>query len=322
MAEVEVGRGGVKAGFDAEGGAFGGGLFQALAEVFFADEFGETLLEVGELFFDWERNHPTIVCVGREILFLEPPAGAVRVAYGPLEQQFGELRLPEGPHQGAQPFPLVVLIHGGFWRNQFGLEHMGHMGAELAREGVATWSIEYRRLGEEGGGWPGTFEDVRDACGFARALAETYPLRLDRVVACGFSAGGQLALWAAAEEVLEFRAVVTLGGVVDLRRAYELGLSNNVVRDLLGGGPEEAPERYAWASPVERLPIRARQHVVHGDADDVCPMELAERYMEAARATGSEARLVRLAGATHFDGIDPRSSYWARVRAVLFGGLG
>ncbi|MBN8733693.1 MAG: prolyl oligopeptidase family serine peptidase [Acidobacteria bacterium] len=262
--------------------------------------------------------------MGREILFLEPPAGAVRVAYGPLEQQFGELRLPEGegPHSGAQPFPLVVLIHGGFWRNQFGLEHMGHMGAELAREGVATWSIEYRRLGEEGGGWPGTFEDVSAGCGFARALAETYPLRLDRVAVCGFSAGGQLALWAAAEEVLEFRSAVSLAGVVDLRRAFELGLSNCVVRDLLGGGPGEVGERYQWASPVERLPVRARQHLVHGDADNVCPMELAERYVEAARAAGSEARLVRLAGATHFDVIDPRSVYWGRVRAVLLGGLG
>lgn len=257
--------------------------------------------------------------LGREILFLEPPPATARIAYGSGPQHFGDLRLPAN---APNRVPLAILIHGGFWRNQFGLDHMGHIGAALAKEGVASWSIEYRRLGDDGGGWPGTFEDVRDACAFVPQLAATYPINLERVITCGYSAGGQLALWAAAEQPLPLRAAISLAGVLDLARAHELQLSNNVVDELLGGSPKDHPARYANASPIERLPIPTRQYLLHGDNDDICPLELSERYLARAQATHSPARLSRLAGASHFGLIDPSSRYWPRVKAVVFSALG
>lgn len=257
--------------------------------------------------------------LGREILFLEPPPATARIAYGSGPQQFGDLRLPTN---APNRVPLAILIHGGFWRNQFGLDHMGHMGAALAKEGVGSWSIEYRRLGDGGGGWPGTFEDVRAGCAHVPALAASYPIHLERVIVCGFSAGGQLALWAAAEQPLPLRAAISLAGVVDLARAHELQLSNHVVREFLGGSPADHPGRYQNASPIERLPIQTRQYLLHGDADEICPLELSERYLARAQATHSPVRLSRLAGASHFDVIDPGSPYWPRVKAVVFSALG
>ncbi|MEP7366351.1 MAG: prolyl oligopeptidase family serine peptidase [Acidobacteriota bacterium] len=257
--------------------------------------------------------------LGREILFLEPPPATARIAYGSGPQHFGDLRLPAN---APNRVPLVILIHGGFWRNQVGLDHMGHMGAALAKEGVASWSIEYRRLGDDGGGYPGTFDDVHAACAHVPPLAATYPINLERVITCGFSAGGQLALWIAAEQPLPLRAAISLAGVADLARAHELQLGNNVVHDLLDGSPAQHPARYAQYSPIERLPIPTRQYLLHGDADDICPLELSERYLARAQATHSSARLSGLAGATHFDLIDPASKYWPRVKAVVFAGWG
>lgn len=257
--------------------------------------------------------------LGREILFVEPPPATARIAYGKGPLHFGDLRLPAN---APNRVPLVILIHGGYWRNQFGLDHMGHIGAALAREGIASWSVEYRRLGDDDGGYPGTFDDARAACAHVPQLAATYPINLERVITCGFSAGGQLALWIAAEQPLPLRAAVSLAGVTDLARAHELQLSNNVVHDLLGGSPSQVPTRYAKYSPIERLPIPTPQHLLHGDADDTCPLELSERYLARAQATHSPARLSRLAGATHFDLIDPSSRFWPRVKAVVFAALG
>lgn len=257
--------------------------------------------------------------LGREILFLEPPPATARIPYGSGPLHFGDLRLPANSPNRA---PLVILIHGGFWRSQFGLDHMGHIAAALAREGIASWSIEYRRLGDPGGGHPATFDDVLAACAFVPQLAATYPLNLERVLVCGFSAGGQLALFAAAEQPVPLRAALSLAGIADLRRAHELQLSNNVVHDLLGGSPTQVPARYAKYSPIERLPLATPQHLLHGDADDICPLELSERYLAAAQSTHSPCRLSRLSGATHFDLIDPSSKYWPRVKAVVFAALG
>jgi acetyl esterase/lipase len=126
-----------------------------------------------------------------------PPPATERIPYGPDPLQFGDLRLPEGPG----PHPVVVVVHGGFWRARWDLEHIGHACAALTREaGVATWCIEYRRIGNEGGGWPGTFLDVGAATDFLREIAKTHSLDLDRVVTIGHSAGGHLAVWLAARQ--------------------------------------------------------------------------------------------------------------------------
>jgi dipeptidyl aminopeptidase/acylaminoacyl peptidase len=252
--------------------------------------------------------------LGREILSLPPPPYDHRIEYGAGPFHFGYLRLPKskGPH------PVVVVIHGGFWRAAFDLEHSGHLCAALTRAGLATWSLEYRRIGNPGGAWPGTFEDVRQGAAHLLQAGSQYGLDLSRAVAIGHSAGGHLALWLGAEKPLRWRGVISLAGVADLRRAWELKLSNTVVADLLGGTPTDHPERYARASPLERLPLRVPTRLLHGDRDDIVPLEISQRFAAAAQRAGDDVVLTPLAGADHFDVIDPRSAVWSEVeRSVL-----
>jgi acetyl esterase/lipase len=251
------------------------------------------------------------------ILDLTPPPADARIAYGEASQQFGDLRVPKTA--AVAPFPVAVVIHGGYWRSAYGLEHIGHLCAALTRAGVATWNLEYRRIGDPGGGWPATGEDVERGAEYLRTLAQRYPLDLTRVVAVGHSAGGQLALWLAAQHRLPLRGVVSLAGVADLRRAWELGLSRGAVAELLGGTPQELPERYRRASPVELLPLGVPERLLHGTKDDVVPIEIGRRFQAAAAAAGDDARLVELPDAGHFDLIDPRTPAWLAVQSVVLG---
>jgi acetyl esterase/lipase len=263
--------------------------------------------------------------MSREILDLAPPPADARIPYGPDENQFGELRLPPGPG----PHPLAIAIHGGYYRARYGLAYFGHCCAALAAMGVASWNVEYRRIGNPGGGWPGTFLDVAAAADVLRDLAPSYQLDITRVLALGHSAGGQLALWLAGRRripagsalwsaaPLALRGVVALAPVAELRLAWQLGLSERVVGELLGGGPEQVPERYRAASPAELVPLGVRQVVVHGSEDEPVPIGVARSYVAAAQAAGDDARLVELAGAGHFEIVDPRTREWGLVaRAV------
>ncbi len=250
-----------------------------------------------------------------------PPADA-RLPYGPDPLHFGDLRLPSGPG----PHPVVILVHGGFWRARFDLEYMGHAAAALSAAGTATWNVEYRRLGNDGGGWPGTLLDVARAADRLRTLAPQYGLDLARTIALGHSAGGHLALWLAARrripagdplhapDPLPLSAVVPLAGVSDLRHAWELGLSQNVVRDFLGGSPAEVPTRYATASPAELLPLGVPQVLIHGTADEPVPYAISTRYRDRAAALGDDVRLVTVRGAGHFEIVDPTAPEWGVVR--------
>ena len=224
---------------------------------------------------------------------------------------FGELTLPE---TGAGPHPVVIFIHGGFWRAAFDLTHARPLCTALAKRGVAVWSLEYRRLGMPGGGWPGTLEDVRAAAAHLRELAREHSLDLSQVAAAGHSAGGQLALWLAAQDELPLRRVISLAGVADLRLGYELQLSRGVVGEFLGGSPGEVPERYREASPIELLPIAVPQRIVHGTADMVVPYEIGARFAAAS----ANAELITLEGTGHSEVIDPESDIWPVVeRAIL-----
>lgn len=259
-----------------------------------------------------------------EILTRPPSPADARVAYGSQPSQFGDLFLPAG----HGPHPLVIYLHGGFWRAAFGLDHASHVCRAIAAEGWACWSLEYRRIGEPGGGWPGTLEDVGQGADFAGELAGRYPLDRDRVLAMGHSAGGHLALWLAARrrlapdsplavpQPLRPAAVVSLAGVGDLRRAAELGLSSSVVEELLGGPPAAVPERYATASPRELLPLGVPQTLVHGTADDRVPYALSLAYAEAAQQAGDTVDLVTLPDVDHFALIDPLSDAWPTVLAA------
>lgn len=250
-----------------------------------------------------------------------PPPGE-RIAYGADSLQFGELRVPEG----KGPFPLVVLIHGGCWQNAYGLDHVRPLAAALTREGFATWTIEYRRIGDEGGGWPGTFEDAAQALGHVRALAEKHPLDLDRVVLVGHSAGGHLALWLASRaslpdthalaalEAPRVRGVVGLAAIADLAGYGEgRGSCQQSVHPLMGGTPESEPGRYAAADPMRMLPPSTNVRLVFGSADPIVPPGQAEAYVRAVVAAGADARAVSVPGAGHFDVIAPFAPAWRTV---------
>jgi acetyl esterase/lipase len=260
-----------------------------------------------------------------DILQRPAPRADVRVPYGPDPLHFGDLRLPPG----AGPHPVVVVIHGGFWRARFSLEHIGHACAALTSTGLATWNIEYRRIGNPGGAWPGTFLDVAAGVDHLREIAPRHNLDLSRVVVIGHSAGGHLALWLAGRSripaggplyipsPLPVKAAISLAGVADLRRGWEMALSNGVVQDLIGGTPEEMPERYATASPIELLPLGVRQVLIRGTEDENVPFEISRAYHQSALSKGDDCELITLQGAGHFEVIDPRSQEWQQVaRAV------
>src|SRR5437879_11000350 len=220
-----------------------------------------------------------------DILTLPAPPADARLAYGTDPNQFGELRLPKS----GGPFPIVMNIHGGFWRAKYDLKHTGHLCAALTAKGVATWNIEYRRVGNKGGGWPGTFEDIANAYRFLPQIAKRYNLDATRVVVMGHSAGGQLALCLAGHEP-SVKAVISLAGVVDLQRAWEEHLSDDAVVDFLGGKPKDVPENYQEADPMQLKIGSATQWLNHGDADSVVPPTFRRNYAEQKKKWGEEDR--------------------------------
>jgi acetyl esterase/lipase len=225
--------------------------------------------------------------------------------YGDKHSQFGELYLPDG----EGPFPVAVLLHGGFWKAQYGRKLMHPLCHDLGGRGWAVWNLEYRRLGAlSGGGWPATFDDVAAGIDHLRLLQA--PLDLTRVVAIGHSAGGHLAAWAATRDgtSVEVTAVVSQAGVLDLERAWEWRLSNGVVRRLLGGTPEEVPQRYAAASPAARLPLGVPALLTHGGKDDTVPAAMSEHF---ARAAGCD--LFIAPDEDHYGHLDPESPLWRAV---------
>lgn len=244
----------------------------------------------------------------QSILEIVPPKADARLSWGKGVSQFGDLRLPKG----NGPHPVVIYIHGGFWRVAYDLTHAGHVCAALTDAGYATWNLEYRRIGESGGGWPGTLDDVLAGAQHLTKLATQYHLDLDHVVTAGHSAGGQLALWLAAQ-ITTLRGVTALAGVCDLRRAWELKLSDNITEQFMGGPPKQVPDHYAKASPIELLPMRVPQRVVHGTADGNVPFEMSERFAHKSK----NAKLVKLEGAGHFELIDPRAKEWPTVRKSI-----
>jgi acetyl esterase/lipase len=242
--------------------------------------------------------------------------------YGPEPDQFAELSRPAG---ATGPVPVVVLVHGGYWRDRYGLDYMRPLAAELSGRGYAAWNLEYRRTGGSGG-WPATFQDV--AAGIDALSDVDGGLDLARVSVVGHSAGGHLALWACGRHRLGADAgfgrprlvpsfAVSLAGVCDLTEAARRHLSADAVAELLGGTPEQVPDRYRRACPTLLLPLGVRQLVVHGTDDEDVPFALAPRYATAASAAGDPCELLVLPGVEHFALIDPGSAAWAAVAGHL-----
>lgn len=235
----------------------------------------------------------------------------MRISYGEQPLQFGDLRLPSGDG----PHPVVVFIHGGYWQAIYNLTHTGHLCVNLAAHGVASWNVEYRRIGDPGGLWPAPLDDVLAALECLRELGGQFPLDLERVVLAGHSAGGHLALLASRRTALSIRAVVSLAGVVDLAATRATGDDNGMIARLLGGSPDEVPERWTEASPRAQLPLGIRYVLACGTAD--VHWEANDEMSAAARASGDDVELLPLPGAGHFELVDPQADEWGVVRAKL-----
>src|ERR1700685_1011170 len=192
-----------------------------------------------------------------DVLRLPPAPPGRRIAYGALPDQFGELRVPKGPG----PHPAVVLIHGGCWIESINIDHNAHLAAALTADGYATWNIDYRRADVNGGGWPGTFDDVLAGLDQLSKFADEAGIDRKRVVIAGHSAGGQLALWAASKRRDSVRGVVSLSGVPDLRGAAS-SVCPGMIPRLIG-----REENYAKASPIELLPLGVPQWIVTASLD-------------------------------------------------------
>ncbi len=247
-----------------------------------------------------------------------------RISYGPYHSQVGDLWMPA---QATGPLPLVVLIHGGFWRAPFTKALMGRLARAVVDCGWAAWNIEYRRVGPlgGGGGWPETFSDIAAAIDH---LASLSGIDTERVVTCGHSAGGTLALWAAgrhrlppdapgASVQIAVTAAISLAGVVDLDAADAAAVGGDAVERLLGGTRMQVPDNYRMASPAALLPLGVPQVLIHGLSDTTVPASMSEVYATEARAAGDDARYIALPGIGHREVIDPRSGAWEQAVVQL-----
>ncbi|HEU5400982.1 MAG TPA: alpha/beta hydrolase [Terriglobales bacterium] len=257
-----------------------------------------------------------------------------RLHYGQNANQFGDLRIPAQPG----PHPVVVLVHGGCWKAQYAtLRDLAPMGDALKKNGIATWNIEYRRLGQAGAGWPGTYLDVGNAIDHLRRIAPKYNLDLRRIVVVGHSAGGHLAIWSATRQhispksplylpkPLPIRGIVNLAGTVDMTQNInhmESECKDAVVTGMLGGSPESVPDRYKQVSANVMLPLGIPQVLIWGERDNFIPRPLAEEYVRAAKQAGDRTQLILVPSVGHFETASPTSSAWPIVRNAIRSLLG
>ena len=245
------------------------------------------------------------------------------LSYGPDSEQFGDLYLPKRSGQ----HPVVLLLHGGCWQARFGLEALGSLSDALRSKGFAVWNLEYRRLGN-GGGWPTTFEDVIAGTEFLREIDKRYSLDLSRVIAIGHSAGGHLALWLAGRhrfpvESLFFspnpmpiHGVVALAGIPDLIEGVKRNICFGACREIVGGSPEEVPDRYKSASPAAFLPLGIPQRHIIGSLDQVIPIDYIRKYVKVD-SQGDDVSLKVVPDAGHFELVVPANPAWPVVRAAV-----
>jgi acetyl esterase/lipase len=273
----------------------------------------------------------------RDVLTRRAPEPTMTLRYGGRPDHVADVWLPSAGSRVAPAgggAPLVVVIHGGFWRSEYGREIAGPMSAALRDEGYVVAAVEYRRTGGAGG-WPMTCDDVAAACGaLPDLIATAAPTELGAgalgpVVLVGHSAGGHLALWAGSQVALPgsrldgpgLAGVVSVGGVCDLGRGDELALDpegdDGAVAALLGGRRDQVPERYAAADPMQLPPPPCPVVLIHGRDDRIVPIELSRRYAAYARSLGTDVRLLELEGVEHFAPIDPDSTAWPAVVAEV-----
>jgi acetyl esterase/lipase len=268
-----------------------------------------------------------------DYMALSGPAPTATLRYGAAPSQYAELFLPSG----TGPFPVAVLVHGGCWTKEYGgITQLRNMAGALAARGIAVWNVEYRRVDEPGGGYPGTYQDMNAALDLLARTAQERPLDLGRLVAVGHSAGGQLVQWLAARpripassplfraDAVPVRHVVSLGGLADLRREAAL-LKTSCDREIaeLAGTPSAArPDVFSDTSAGDLMPNGSRTILVTGELDTISPPRVAHDFAARARAAGDHADVVILPGASHYDEVAATSPSWPRVLRAIETALG
>ncbi len=245
------------------------------------------------------------------------------IPYGPDPDQVGDLHLPDVARTGL---PLIVVVHGGFWRSYWRRDLMTPLATDLASAGAAVWNVEYRRVGS-GGGVPHTLRDVAQAVDVLDDVGARLGIDTGRVAVVGHSAGGHLAGWLAqrarygADGVHPVRvrpsAVVALAPVLDLVEAERRVLGGHAAAEFVGARLDEDPGAFERVSPAHHLPLGVPMAIVHGTADDRVPHDLSVAYTEAARAVGDPVELITVGGADHFAVIDPTHDAWRAARTWL-----
>ncbi len=263
-----------------------------------------------------------------DYLALDGPAPTAHIAYGCAPSQYAQLFRPEG----SGPFPVVVLVHGGCWTLAFGgIEQMGNVAGALAAQGIAVWNVEYRRVDEPGGGYPGTYADMHAALDSLQQHAALYQLDVKRIMAMGHSAGGQLVQWIAGREKLPKNSplyrdqylpvphILSLGGLADLRHERDL-IKRSCERDieqLAGCASTERPDIYSDTNAADLIPNGSRTVLATGELDTISPPRVAHDYAARANLAGDQAQVLILPGASHYDEISATSNAWQMILPVI-----
>lgn len=251
-----------------------------------------------------------------------------RIQTGPDSLQFADLWLPEG----EGPHPTIILIHGGCWLGMYPGVALTHPAAEaLSAEGLAVWNIEYRRLGQEGGGYPGTFLDVANATDYLREISDEYNLTLETITAMGHSAGGHLASWLAArenistdsdlyiEDPLSIDKVISLAGINDLKQYAQFGSSPCGEKSVerLVSLEQRGDAAYSDTSPASLLPYSAQHYEVVAAFDRPVPPFLGRGYWTKVQDAGGDAELILQTDAGHYEMTAPWADEWQEVLRLI-----
>lgn len=247
-----------------------------------------------------------------------------RVSYGSDENNYFDLRMPQGKDK---KLPIAIVIHGGFWRNKYSLDYMSYFCEWLKDNGIVSINVEYRRIGDIGGGYPSTFLDIAqciDSLPNTLKRMELFDIKnvdLNDAILIGHSSGGHLAAWAFSRKFINkesplynknailINRVISLAGVLDLHHAQNLGLSENSVNELINSKPFDLI--CSNISPIEMpLPVKGKVMLFHGDKDDNVPLEMSMSYQNKNHKN-SECFIV--SGAGHFDLVNPNSFYFKKV---------
>jgi acetyl esterase/lipase len=268
-----------------------------------------------------------------DYLRMTGPGPTAVFPYGDSPSQYAELFLPSG----EGPFPVAVLVHGGCWTKEFaGISQFRNMAGALVKRGIAVWNVEYRRVDEAGGGYPGMYNDMNDALNTLKREAKNHSLDLERLIAVGHSAGGQLVQWIAARpcipsssplyrvDAVPVKTVVSLGGLADLRREAKLILSecDRTTKELAGEPSAERPDVFSDTNAADLIPNGSRTILVTGELDTISPPRVAHDFAARAKAAGDEAEVIILPGASHYDEVSSDSASWPLVLAAIENALG